>query len=286
MPTAPGGAIDTAARVMGEKMQAKWGKPVVIENRPGAAMRVGAEAVHKLPNDGYTLLVAHDGTMAMNPLVFPNLPTIRKGILSRSALVASIPEAVMVNVAVPANSIAELVALARKEPGQLTHASGGSATLLSLELLKAMAGIDIRSIPYRGGSTAVTATIAGETNMIIADLATGRLLQSDRVRPLAVTSLARSKKYPKIPTVNELGVPGTRSTPGWASRAGRNAQARSVGHRGRDQGGRCHAGRARTLRVAGANVRSGTAEEMRQVLATDVAKWAKLVTEKHITFGQ
>ncbi len=74
MPTAPGGAIDTTARVIGEKMQQKWGKPVVIENRPGAAMQVGAEAVAKAAPDGYTLLVAHDGTMAINPLVFPNLP--------------------------------------------------------------------------------------------------------------------------------------------------------------------------------------------------------------------
>ena len=173
VPTAPGGAIDTTARVIGEKMQVKWGKPVVIENRPGASMQVGAEAVAKAPADGYTLLVAHDGTMAINPLVFPNLPYDPQRDFEPLGLVISIPEAVMVNVAVPAHSIAELIALAKKEPGQLMHASGGSATLLSLELFKAMAGVDIRSIPYRGGAPALTATIAGETSMIIADLTTG-----------------------------------------------------------------------------------------------------------------
>src|SRR5256885_786263 len=106
-----------------------------------------------------------------------------------------------VKIDVPAKSVAELIAFAKKEPGQLTHASGGSATLLALELFKAMAGLDIRSIPYRGGAPAVTATISGETKMIIADLATGSAgLQSDRIRTLAVTSMERSKKYPNVPT--------------------------------------------------------------------------------------
>jgi tripartite-type tricarboxylate transporter receptor subunit TctC len=173
VPTAPGGSIDTTARAVAERMQAKWGKPVVIENRPGASMRLGAEAVQKSPADGYTLLVAHDGTMAINPLVFPDLPYDPQKDFVPLGLVVSIPEALMVNQAVPANSVTELIALAKKEPGQLTHASGGSATLLSLELFKAMAGIDIRSIPYRGGAPAVTGTIGGETSMIIADLTTG-----------------------------------------------------------------------------------------------------------------
>src|SRR6202008_740681 len=117
-------------------------------------------------------------------------------------LVVSIPEALMVHADLPAKSVAELIALARKEPGRLTHASGGSATLLALELFKAMAGLDIRSIPYRGGAPAVTAAISGETSMIIADLATGSAgLQSDRIRTLAVTSMTRSKRYPDVPTL-------------------------------------------------------------------------------------
>ena len=149
VPTAPGGSIDTAARVVADKMQVKWGKPVVVENRPGAGLRLGAEAVQKAPPDGYTLLVAHDGTLAMNPLVFPDLPYDPQNDFTPLGLVVSIAEAPMVNKSVPANSIAELIALAKQKPGELTHASGGTATLLALELFKAMAGIDIRSIPYR-----------------------------------------------------------------------------------------------------------------------------------------
>src|SRR5215472_14577374 len=96
VPTSPGGSMDTTARVIGEKLQQKWGKPVVIENRPGASMQLGAEAVAKAPPDGYTLLVAHDGTMAINPLVYPNLRYDPQKSFVPLGLVMSIPEAVMV----------------------------------------------------------------------------------------------------------------------------------------------------------------------------------------------
>jgi tripartite-type tricarboxylate transporter receptor subunit TctC len=288
VPTAPGGAIDTTARVIGEKMQAKWGKPVVVENRPGASMQVGAEAVAKSAPDGYTLLVAHDGTMAINPLVFPNLPYDPQRDFAPLGLVISIPEAVMVNANTAAKSIKDLIALAKEKPGQLTHATGGSATLLSLELFKAMAGVDVRSIPYRGGAPAVTATIAGETTMIIADLITGAAgLHSEHIRPLAVTSLSRSKLYPDLATVDELGVPGyeVNTWMGVFAPAGiPKAVADKIGAAIKDAVAMPDV-RSR-FGSTGANVRSGSAQEMRQVLASDIAKWTKLVQEKHITFEQ
>jgi tripartite-type tricarboxylate transporter receptor subunit TctC len=284
VPTAPGGSIDTTARTIADKMQAKWGKPVVVENRPGAAMRIGAEAVQKSPADGYTLLVAHDGTMAINPLVFADLPYDPQKNFVPLGLVTSIPEAVMVNVNVPAKSVVELIALAKKEPGQLTHASGGSATLLALELFKAMAGVDIRSIPYRGGAPAVTATISGETSTIIADLTTGSAaLQSDRIRTLAVTSKERSRKYPNVPTLDEAGVPGyeVNTWIGFFAPAGTPKDVVSTIEAAIKEAVAMPDVRAR-LEITGANMRTGSAEEMRQVLAVDVAKWATLVKEKYI----
>jgi tripartite-type tricarboxylate transporter receptor subunit TctC len=284
VPTAPGGSIDTTARAVAERMQAKWGKPVVIENRPGASMRLGAEAVQKSPADGYTLLVAHDGTMAINPLVFPDLPYDPQKDFVPLGLVVSIPEALMVNQEVPANSVTELIALAKKEPGQLTHASGGSATLLSLELFKAMAGIDIRSIPYRGGAPAVTGAIGGETSMIIADLTTGNAgLQSDRMRPLAVTSIERSKKYPNLPTMNEAGVPGyeVNTWIAFFAPAGTPKQAVAAIETAIKEAVVFLEFRAR-IEVTGAVVRSGSADELRKLLAGDVAKWAKLVKDNNI----
>jgi tripartite-type tricarboxylate transporter receptor subunit TctC len=284
VPTAPGGAIDLAGRLIGEKMQAKWGKPVIVENRAGAAMRLGAEAVQKSPNDGYTILVAHDGTMAINPLVFADLAYDPQKDFVPLGLVASIPEAVMIHVDVPAKSVVELIALAKKEPGRLTHGSGGSATLLALELFKAMAGLDIRSIPYRGGAPAVTATISGETSMIIADLATGNAaLQSDRIRTLAVTSMERSKKYPNVPTLNEAGVPGyeVNTWMGFFAPAGTPKEVVATIEAAIKEAVEAPDVRAR-FEALGANMRSGSAEEMRQQLATDVAKWATLVKDKNI----
>jgi tripartite-type tricarboxylate transporter receptor subunit TctC len=249
-------------------------------------MQVGAEAVAKASPDGYTLLVAHDGTMAINPLVFPNLPYDPQKDFVPLGIVISLPEAVMVNVAVPANSITELIALAKKEPGQLTHATGGSATLLSLELFKALADVDIRSIPYRGGAPAVTATIAGETSMIIADLTTGVAgLRSDRVRPLAVTSGTRSKLYPDLGTVAERGVPGyeVNTWMGVFAPAGTPKNVAAAIEAAIKEAIAMPDVRAR-FEATGSVMRSGSAEEMRQVLAADIAKWAKLVRDKHITF--
>ena len=206
VPTAPGGSIDTTARVVAGKLAELWGKPVVIENRAGAAMIIGTEAAAKAAPDGYTLLVAHDGTMAMNPVVYPNLGYHSQRDFEPVALLTSIPEVVLVNEGVPAKSIQELVALAKANPGKLNHASGGTATLLALELFKAMAGVDITSIPFRGGAPAVTGVMSGDTQLIFADLATANAgMQSGKLRTLAVTTLKRAPRLPDVPTVDEFG---------------------------------------------------------------------------------
>ena len=240
--------------------------------------------MQKAPPDGYTLLVAHDGTMAINPVAFSDLPYDPQKDFTPLGLVISIPEAVMVNKSVPVKSIAELVAHAKKEPGQLTHASGGSATLLALELFKEMAGIDIRSIPYRGGAPAVTAAISGETSMIIADLTTGNAgLQSDRINSLAVTSKTRSKKYPNLPTLDESGVKGYEVNT-WMAFFGPANMPKDVAatiEAAIKEAVAMPDVRAR-FKSTGADVRSGSAEELRQLLAADVTKWATLVKEKNI----
>ena len=147
-----------------------------------------------------------------------------------------------------------------------------------------MAGIDIRSIPYRGGAPAVTAAISGETSMIIADLTTASAgLQSDRIRTLAVTSKQRSRKYPDVPTLDEAGVKGyeVNTWIGFFAPAGTPKDVVSTIETAIKEAVATPDVRAR-LEVTGANVRSGSAEEMRQLLALDVAKWAKLVKEKNI----
>ncbi len=288
VPTAPGGSIDTTARVVAAKLADIWGKPVVIENRPGAAMIIGAEAAAKSPADGYTLLVAHDGTMAMNPVVYPNLGYHSQRDFEPVSLLASIPEVVLVNGELPIKSIKELIAHAKAHPGELNHASGGTATLLALELFKAMAGVDITSIPFRGGAPAVTGVMQGAAQVIIADLATANAgMQSGKLRTLAVTTIRRAPKLPDVPTVDESGVPGY-DVATWIGAFAPVGTPKSVV--GRIEADIKQALAAPDLRAKlealSMEIRSGASDEMRALLAGDMVKWGNLVKDKNIKIAQ
>jgi tripartite-type tricarboxylate transporter receptor subunit TctC len=288
VPTAPGGSIDTTARVVAGKLAEVWGKPVVIENRPGAAMIIGAEAAAKSAPDGYTLLVAHDGTMAMNPVVYPNLAYHSQRDFEPVALLTAIPEVVLVHEGVPVKTVGELIEHAKANPGKLNHASGGTATLLALELFKAMAGVDIASIPFRGAAPAITGTMAGETQVIFADLASANAgMQSGKLRTLAVTTLTRVPRLPQVPTIDESGVPGY-DVATWIGAFAPISTLKSVV-------GRIEADIKRALAMADVKaklealsmeIRSGAAEEMRAVLAGDMVKWGNLVKDKNIRIAQ
>ncbi len=288
VPTAPGGSIDTTARVVAGKLGELWGKPVVIENRPGAAMIIGTEAAARSAPDGYTLLVAHDGTMAMNPVIYPNLGYQSQRDFEPLALLTSIPEVLLVHAGVPAKSVRELVALAKASPGHLNHASGGTATLLALELFKAMAGVDIASIPFRGAAPAVTGTMAGETQMIFADLASANAgMQSGRLRTLAVTTLARVTRLPDVPTIDESGVLGYDVATWVGAFAPIGTPKTVVGRIEADIRTALAAPEVRAkLEALSMEVRSGAAEEMRALLAGDMVKWGRLVKEKSIQIAQ
>jgi tripartite-type tricarboxylate transporter receptor subunit TctC len=288
VPTAPGGSIDTTARVVAGKLAELWGKPVVVENRAGAAMIIGAEAAAKAAPDGYTLLVAHDGTMAMNPVVYPNLGYHSQRDFEPVALLTSIPEVLLVNEGVPAKTVQELIALAKAAPGKLNHASGGTATLLSLELFKAMAGVDITSIPFRGAAPAVTGVMGGETQMIFADLASAHAgMQSGRLRTLAVTTLTRLKRMPDVPTIDESGVPGYDVITWIGAFAPIGTPKTVLGRIEADIKQALAAPEVRSkLEALSMDVRSGASDEMRALLDGDIGKWGRLVKEKNIQIAQ
>jgi tripartite-type tricarboxylate transporter receptor subunit TctC len=288
VPTSPGGSIDATARLVASQLSAKWGKPVIIDNRADAAMRIGVDAVAKSAPDGYTLLVAHDGAMAMNPALYPDLTYNPEKDFAPIALVGLIPEAIMVNAAVPVTSLAEMIAIARKEPGKLNHATGGPASLLALELFKSMAAVDITSVQYRGAAPSVAGVMAGEVQVCITDIASAApALQSDRVRALAVTTLDRSKRYPSLPTADEAGVRGyaVQVWIGMFAPAGTpkdvlrtiETDVRAALAAPDVQG---------KLEAVGMDVRGGSSDEMRHVLAADILKWDKLVKEKNLRIAQ
>ena len=288
VPTAPGGAIDATARVVASFLQEKWGKPVVIENRAGAGMRIGADLVAKSPPDGYTILVAHDGTMAMNAVVYKKLPYDPVRDFEPLALISSIPEVLVVNKKVPVTTVQELIALAKKRPGELNHSSGGTATLLALELFKSMAGVDITSVPFVGGAPAVNAVISGAVDVLFADAATAApALQSPNITLLATTTLKRPKAFPNTPTVDESGVRGY-DVPTWIGAFAPAGTPKEILRKfEEDIALAMKSPTVRTrLEAIGMDMGKGEAQELRGMLAADIAKWGRLMAERNIHIDQ
>jgi tripartite-type tricarboxylate transporter receptor subunit TctC len=215
-PFPPGGAADLTARIMAEELTGVLRQSVVVENRTGVGGAVGSEFVARATPDGYTWLLASTGPFAITPeLVRLNFDPARD--LAPVAMVSIVPSIFVVNAAVPANNMAELIALARARPGQLSYASGGNGTAQHLfgEMLKQMAGLDILHVPYRGGGPALTDTIAGRVQILCDTLPLALPhVREGRVRAVAVTTAQRHPSLPDVPTVAESGVPGYEAV-GW-----------------------------------------------------------------------
>jgi tripartite-type tricarboxylate transporter receptor subunit TctC len=210
----PGQATDVIARMIGERLSASFGQPVVIDNKPGQGGSIGAAAAAKAPADGYTMLISATAPLATNPNLYKNLPYDPSKDFAPVTLVANLPFVLVANPNLPASNIRELIALAKARPGQLTFASSGSGSTshLSMEMLKAATGIDIRHVPYKGSPQAFTDVMGGQVDLVF-DTAVYALPQvrAGRVKMLAVASARRSALLPDLPTVAEQGVPGYES---------------------------------------------------------------------------
>ena len=205
----PGGGNDIIARLVGAKMQGAWGQPVVIDNRPGANSIIAAEFVAKSSPDGYTLLVNATGGMSVNPVLYAKLPYDSLRDFVPISMVGSFPLVLVVHPSVPANSVQELVAYAKANPGKLNYSSGSTAFQVASEMFKQMTGTDVRHIPYKGSAASITAVMAGDVQMTIVD--TPPLvpqIRAGKVKALAVTSAKRAAAMSDLPTVAESGVPG------------------------------------------------------------------------------
>ncbi len=221
---AAGGAPDQLARIVGQKLADRLGQPVVIDNRPGAAGALGAELVARGPADGYTLLLTTTAIYAILPHLRKNLPYDPVGDFVAISRIASASNVLVVNTALPARSVAELVQLAAREPGTLNYASAGIGTPAHLagEMLNLLAGIKLTHIPYKGAAPALLDVIAGDAQLIITSpIAAGAHMTGGRVRALATTGRERDPNLPELPTVAET-VRGYEITQSWgvAARAG------------------------------------------------------------------
>ncbi|HTO60333.1 MAG TPA: tripartite tricarboxylate transporter substrate binding protein [Bradyrhizobium sp.] len=211
VPYTTGGTVDLLARALAPYLTKAWGQQIVIENRPGAGGSVGAEYVANAPGDGYTLLLSTNSPLTTNLAVFKTIkydplkdfvPVIIAG---ENSLVLA------VNPKLPIKSVDDLIALAKKEPGQLICASSGNGATshMSLGEFEKMTGTKITHVPYKGGVPSLTAVISGEAQMVFADVVpTAPMIRDNRVRALATTGLNRSAITPDVPTLNELGLKG------------------------------------------------------------------------------
>jgi tripartite-type tricarboxylate transporter receptor subunit TctC len=210
VPFAAGGLNDVVARLVGPHLERALGQPVVIDNRPAAGGMVGTDAVAKAPPDGYSLLMVAS-SFAIIPATRAQMPYDAERDLAPIVLVAKNSLLFLVNPKVPATSLAEFVTLAKAEPGKFNYASPGAATQTSLviELFSRKAGIKLQHIPYRGGAPAMTAMVAGETQLTaISTLLSLPQLQAGALRAIATGSLTREPQLPDLPTVAEQGYPG------------------------------------------------------------------------------
>ena len=218
VPYAPGGPVDLSARLIAPKLQQALGQPVVVENRTGAGGNIGADAVAKSAPDGYTLVMGAIATHAINPALYAKLPYDPVRDFRHVALLVQVPNVLVVNNDVPARSVAELVALAKRQPGRLDFGSGstGSTGHLAGELFKQMTGTYMVHIPYKGSAPAVVDLLAGRIQLMFDNLASALPnIRAGKVRALAVTTLKRATFLPDAPTLDESGLKGFDMTTWW-----------------------------------------------------------------------
>jgi len=279
----PGGPSDILARALGQKLAERWGQQVLIENRPGAGGNLAAEAVAKSAPDGHTWLLGNNSILATNQSLYRSLPYDPVRDFAPVALVAIQPNILVVNPSIKAETVQELIKFARQNPGKLNYASSGSgaAAHLAGELFKAMAGVDIVHVPYKGAQPALTDVIAGQVQMMFATSASViPYVKAGRLRALAVTTAQRSPSVPELPTVAEAGVAGFEATT-WHgvvvpaatpldSIEFLNKQINSVLEE-KDLRER--------LANLGAEIATGTPKDFADYIAREIPKWAKVVKD-------
>src|SRR5258706_2690942 len=280
VPYAAGGGNDTLSRAIGQKLTQSVGQPLVVDNRPGSGGVIGADIVAKAVPDGYTLLMA-SSELAVSVSLIATLPYDPLRDFAPVARVGETSYLLVVHPSLSSKSVAELIALAKARPGQLNYASAGVGSPLHLaaELFKWMTGTNFVQVTYKGGAPAVTATLAGETQVVFGSVTTTlQLVKAGRLRALAVTSAKRSPLVPDLPTVAEAGVPGYELV-NWYGVLAPARTPKLIVSRLASELAQIMALpdiRERALQNQGIEAVASTTEEFAAVMKNEVAKWRKL----------
>ena len=287
VPFPPGGATDVVARVIGDRMQEKLGQAVTVENRIGAGGNVGVENVVRSPADGLTILMGTTGTLTINPHLYTNMGFNPATDLTPVGMAFATDHVLIVNPSVPAQNLAEFLALLRARPNALSFGSGGngSSTHLVPELFKLVARVEMQHVPYRGSAPALNDTVAGNVQVMLDQLpsALGQI-QGGRVRALAVTGPRRSTLLPDLPTFAEAGLAEAQAT-SWGAVMAPAGLPAAVTERLSAVLREILAEPAvqQRLRAAGAEAVTSTPEELAATMRDETAKWGRVVREARIT---
>jgi tripartite-type tricarboxylate transporter receptor subunit TctC len=286
VPQAPAGATDVFARKLAQLLSERWGQPVIVENRAGAAGVIGTEVVAKSSPDGYTLLVTYAGSQAVNPSLYANLPFDSVKDFNTVATIASTPFFLIANPQLPAKTLKEFVALAREKPGVLTFASSGNGSINHLlgEMLKLEAGINILHVPYRGVSAAISDVIAGHVDTAFSSVPSVLgIIKGAQVRALAVSSAKRVSVAPDVPTIAESGYPGFDVNPWWGILAPSQTDPAIVKKINADVNELLQSEAMKNfLATQGAEPLVTSPDEFSQMLKRDVTSWAKVIKAANI----
>jgi tripartite-type tricarboxylate transporter receptor subunit TctC len=211
VPFPAGGTTDIVARLAGQALSEELGRPVIVENRPGAGGNIGAQMVARAPADGYTLVMGTVGTHAINPALYKKMPYDHLKDFAPISRVAAVPNVLVVSPSQPYKTVKELIAYGKSHPNDLSFASSGNGTSIHLaaELFKSMTGVQMRHIPYKGSAPALTDLMGGQTNLMFDNLPSAiQFIRAGKLRAIAVTTLTRTSQLPDVPTIAESGIPG------------------------------------------------------------------------------
>jgi tripartite-type tricarboxylate transporter receptor subunit TctC len=283
VPFPPGGSTNIIGRAVAQKLSDEWGVQVVVENKPGAGGSLGADFVAKAAPDGYTLLLGHVGTLAVNPLLYPKLPYDPATHFAPISLVAEVPVVLVTNPSFAPKTVAEIVAYAKANPGKVNYGSAGngSANHLAMEYFQLLTKTDLVHVPYKGTAPAILDLMSGQVSMTMVGAATvlGNI-QAGKIRAVAVSSPKRLDVLPQTPTIVESGLSGFEASPwfGVLAPAGTPKEIVTKIHTDLLKAMKSDDMR-KSLSTEGAVIVTNTPDQFSAYIKSEIARWAKVVKD-------
>jgi tripartite-type tricarboxylate transporter receptor subunit TctC len=286
VPFTPGGSTDILARAIAQKLQEALGVPFVVDNKPGAGGSIGATGVARSTADGYTLLMGHIGTLAVNPSIYPDLRYDPVASFTPVAMIAIVPNVLVVNPALPVRSVSELIALAKAKPGSLRYASGGngSAAHIAMEYFKLRTGTNIEHIPYRGTAPAINDVIGGQVEVIMTGVpAVLQQVRAGKLRALAVSSRLPVASLPELPTIAASGLADFEAIQWYGIVAPARTPAAVIALLNAEIGRALQTPALKErLDAEGAEAAPGTPDAFGALIVAEIARWKPVIEQAHM----